>query len=378
MGKQNLKNKLLQNVYENPSNIGSFSSIYKLYKSAKTLDKNVTLKDVKKFLSTQDSYTLHKPSKKHFLTQHIIAPKPKVIICMDLLDVQNISEFNNGFRYLMLFVDVYSRYLTVIPIKNKTKESILVGLKTFFKIKDNYRYSRIYSDKESGLYSHLIQNFLTKIKKKVYTNTSQERKNALSEIFIRNLKRKMYKYMTHYNTNTYINALTDIVSSINNSSNRSFKDRSLTPKKLHEIKDKVFLQNQFKKMFYINEEKGKNDQSFGINDIVRIPRSEYTQSIFFKKYKILNSEELFRIIEIKKDRFPHLYILEDLGKERIHGSFYEKELIKSSLKNIYPIKILKTRFIKNSRQFYVTWLGYPSKFDEWISEKDIVTYNVKS
>ena len=54
---------------------------------------------------------------------------------MDLLDLKNISEFNENFNFLVLFVDVFSKYLTVIPIKNKSKESILLALKTFFEKK---------------------------------------------------------------------------------------------------------------------------------------------------------------------------------------------------------------------------------------------------
>ena len=116
-------------------------------------------------------------------------------------------------------------------------------------------------------------------------------------------------------------------------------------------------------MFYIRDNLKKKAQLFKVNDIVRIPRSEYTQSIFFKKYNILNSEELFKIVEIKKNRFPHLYTLEDLGKEKIEGSFYATELTPSSIKTFYPIKILKTRFKNNKIENFVTWLGYPSKFN---------------
>ena len=377
MVNQKRKFSILKTIYEKPSNIGSFSSVYKLYQSAKNINKTITLNDVKQFLTTQDSYTLHKPSKKHFITQKILAPRPYVIISMDLLDLKNISEFNENFNFLVLFVDVFSKYLTVIPIKNKSKESILLALKTFFEKKNNHRYSRIYSDMESGLYSNLVLQYLKKMKKRVYSNSSKERKNALSERYIKHLKQKLYRYMSHYNTHSYINVLQDIVSSINVSPNRSLKNKHLTPEKLHKIKDNEFLQKQFKNMFYINEKTIKNPQLFNIGDIVRIPRADYTQSPFFKKYKVLNSLELFKVIDVKKDRFPYLYILEDLGKERVKGSFYKNELTKSRLKNFYPIEVLKSRFKKNKKQYFVTWVGYPSKFNQWVLEKDIVEYNVK-
>ena len=44
-----------------------------------------------------------------------------------------------------------------------------------------------------------------------------------------------------------------------------------------------------------------------INDIVRIPKTEYTQNQFYKKFNVLNTEELFRITDIKKTD-THIYI----------------------------------------------------------------------
>ena len=63
MVNQKRKFSILKTIYEKPSNIGSFSSVYKLYQSAKNINKTITLNDVKQFLTTQDSYTLHKASK---------------------------------------------------------------------------------------------------------------------------------------------------------------------------------------------------------------------------------------------------------------------------------------------------------------------------
>ena len=62
----------------------------------------------------------------------------------------------------MYFIDVFSRKITVIPMKNKSKTSILLCLKDFFKREDNYKYSRIYSDLEAGLYSKLVKDYLDK------------------------------------------------------------------------------------------------------------------------------------------------------------------------------------------------------------------------
>ena len=114
-----------------------------------------------------------------------------------------------------------------------------------------------------------------------------------------------------------------------------------------------------------------------MNDIVRIPKTEYTQSQFFKKYNILNTEELFKIKQINRERFPYLYKLADLSNEDIKGSFYHAELVLSALKKTYPIKILKSKNTKFGKKYLVSWLGYSQKFNNWLAEKDIISYNEK-
>ena len=377
MKNKNIENLLLT-IYTDPANPGSFSSIKKLHEAAKKYDKNISISDIKLFLKNQLSYTLHFPTKKRFLTQKIISAKPKIIIGLDLIDMQKFSSFNNNIKYLMIFIDIFSKYITVLPLKNKTKHSIIDGLKTFFQMKDNHLYSRIYSDMESGLKSKLTTQFLKENRIHLYTNTSKERKNSITERAIRTLRNKIFRFMTHKNTNMYIHVLPNLVESLNNGQHTSLKNKNLTPKILHEIKNKDILKKQFQKMFAIKRDyKKKRHQSIKKNDIVRIPKTDYTQAHFLKKYNILNTEELFKVKDINRERFPYLYKLIDLSNDEIEGSFYRAELVPSALRKTYPIKILKTKETKSGKKYYVTWLGYGEKFNNWISEKDIITYNEK-
>ena len=42
------------------------------------------------------------------------------------------SKFNQGFRYLLLVIDIFSKYGWIIPLKNKTGEAVASALKTIF------------------------------------------------------------------------------------------------------------------------------------------------------------------------------------------------------------------------------------------------------
>ena len=94
-----------------------------------------------------------------------------------------------------------------------------------------------------------------------------------------------------------------------------------------------------------NENFNKKDPKFKVGDNVRISKYE---NIFDKGYTPNWSEEVFVINEIK-NIVPWTYIISDLNGEEITGSFYEKELQKTSQKEFRIEKVLK----RKGDKFYV-------------------------
>ena len=57
----------LEELYYNPEDTGSYAGVEILYQSAKMSGiKHVKRDHLKRFLSTQHSYSLHKPARRHF------------------------------------------------------------------------------------------------------------------------------------------------------------------------------------------------------------------------------------------------------------------------------------------------------------------------
>ena len=46
--------------------------------------------------------------------------------------MQLIGKFNKGFRFLLCFIDIYSKYAWVIPLKDKKGVSIVNAFQNFF------------------------------------------------------------------------------------------------------------------------------------------------------------------------------------------------------------------------------------------------------
>ena len=89
----------------------------------------------------------------------------------------------------------------------------------------------------------------------------------------------------------------------------------------------------------IDENFNKKDLKFKVGDHVRI--SKY-KNIFAKGYAPNWSEEVFVVSKIK-NTIPRTYIINDLGGEEITGSFYEKEMQKTSQKEFRIEKVIKRK-----------------------------------
>ena len=88
-----------------------------------------------------------------------------------------------------------------------------------------------------------------------------------------------------------------------------------------------------------NEVSNEKDPKFNVGDHVRI--SKY-KNIFAKGYTKNWSEEVFVVSKIK-NTVPWTYVISDLNGEPITGSFYEKELQKTSQEKFRIEKVIKRK-----------------------------------
>ena len=80
-------------------------------------------------VNSQLAKELHKPIIKNFKRRKVYSSFKDNIWDDDLADMQLISKYNKGIRYLLCAIDLFSRYAWVISLKNKKGESIVEGFK---------------------------------------------------------------------------------------------------------------------------------------------------------------------------------------------------------------------------------------------------------
>ena len=78
----------------------------------------ISRKQLKDWLSKQDVYSLHinKPARRHYKRSRVIVPGIDVQFQADLIDVQNLSQFNKGYKYLLTCRDIFSKNAWVVPL----------------------------------------------------------------------------------------------------------------------------------------------------------------------------------------------------------------------------------------------------------------------
>ena len=123
-------NELLYSLYYNLENETAYSSKNKIFNKAKSLNKSVTFKHVTDWFQKQYSPSIHKPIVKKIKRSKTFVKGPFEQFQIDLADLSNISKHNNNFKYLLFCIDIFTKYLFVVPIKSKHGINVATALES--------------------------------------------------------------------------------------------------------------------------------------------------------------------------------------------------------------------------------------------------------
>ena len=163
----------------------------------------------------------------------------------------------------MCFIDIFSKYAWVVPLKDKKGTSIANAFQKILKESDR-KPNKIWVDKGSEFYNSSFEKWLKDNYIEMHS-IYNEGKSVVAERFIRTLKTKIYKYMTSVSKNVYIDKLDDIVGEYNNTYHRTIKMKPV------DVNDNTYID--------FNKEVNDKDSKLKVGDHVRI--SEY-KNIFAK------------------------------------------------------------------------------------------------
>jgi integrase-like protein/chromodomain-containing protein len=348
-------NTILKSVYYDHKNPASFFSVINLYKEVKKYDPNITLNYVKDWLSGEFVYTLHKQVRKNFERNPIVVNNIDKQWEADLVDMQMFANKNNGYRYILTVIDVFSKYSWAKAIKTKNGISIVNAFKNI--LKDNRKPIFIRTDKGTEFLNNTVQKFFSSNSIKHFTSNDSKIKCAVVERFNRTLKSKMFKYFTSKGTRKYIDILKDLVNSINNSYHRSIKMR---PIDVNENNKNIVFKN-----LYLKPTKSTTKNKITQSSLVR---KQYNFNPFDKGYYPNWTDQIYEIDKIHIDRNKPFIKIKDDSSQRFYPE--QLQIVKP---NLYRVeKIIRTKGKSPNIKYFVKWLGYDHNYNSWINESDLV------
>jgi hypothetical protein len=173
-----------------------------------------TKKQVEEFVKSQKSYQLFQPQSKPVLLR-ITAPDVGYVQG-DLLDFSKYKGSNNGYSWILAVIDIASRYAWAIPLKNKTAEAVLEGLKQI-PAPTNWT-----SDNGSEFTNSKIKSWFADNNINVYyAAKGDHNKLGIIDRFSRTIRQKITKYMAANDTLNWSDAIGALISGYNNSVHRT-------------------------------------------------------------------------------------------------------------------------------------------------------------
>ena len=228
------------------------------------------------------------------------------------------AKQNNNYKYNLTVIDFFSKYGWCYPLKSKTSNEIINSFKDIFK-KSKRKSNFIQSDEGSEFTNKLVQNFFKDNNIKWYHTYNRDIRCSICERFNRTILNKIYKNFTSNNNTIWIKDLNKLVKEYNNSYHRTIRMKPIDASK--ESNENILRKNY-------NFKITNKEPRFSIGDKVIVSLLKNT---FEKGYTSNWFEEIFIIYDIKTSNV-HYYYLKYLNGEKLDGTFYQEELLKTNMK----------------------------------------------
>ncbi len=172
-------NEIISKIYNDPSGFGSLKTTLE---DARKIDKSITNEDVKKFFQEKVEQKKQIPGYNSF-----IAPYPNYEFQIDLFFITDVD--NQTYKVGMILIDIFTKYMVVVPIKSKSEGDVAAGLIEGLN-KMGEKPEIIYTDDEAALSSQAMQTYL---KEKNIKHVITRNHAWFAERAIKTFKQALYK-----------------------------------------------------------------------------------------------------------------------------------------------------------------------------------------
>ena len=265
-----------------------------------------------------EQYTLHSKTFKKYKRLKVNVSRRNEQWSIDLAEMKDLSNYNKQYKYILVCVDVYSRYAFARLLKKKSSKNVKEKFESIVRESGDYP-KKIQCD-EGTEFQGIKKDLANKHGFKVFHTFNREIKATHAERFIQTLKLMIRRTLSVVGGYRYEHFLQTIIEKYNESPHRGIFN--YTPKQLYVqgIKTKKTL---LLKQLLNGSTPTKNLLKKG--NKVRIARLKNNS---FEKSSLQRwTNETFVINKVYITD-PVTYTLKDLNNEEITGIFYREELQK--------------------------------------------------
>ena len=309
--------KTLSKIHHNPKNPSSLGGVERFLRRARQLHvSGATRQTVQEYLRSEQAYTLHRPARRRFTRNHTYVAGMDAQWQADLADMQGIARQNNGMRYLLTVIEVFSKFAWAVPVHSNDANAITSAFDQVLMAAHPRHPRRLQTDKEKEFFN---SDFLLLMKSNGIQHfaSESEQKAAVVERFNRIIKTRIWTYLYDRGSVRWVDVIQYLVKAYNCSHHRSIGKAPADVQKTDE--DRLWVRLYGDGDTYLKP-------PIPHEDMVRVSGKT---TIIDKGYMRNWTKEHFTVSQAvppRRGTKRRVYNLVDYNKEDVKNSWYTEEL----------------------------------------------------
>ena len=358
---------LNKEFYENHNYFGR-DRLFNLLRDKYGEEISPSRRQIAEFLKNQEINHLYHPSKGKPKEIKSSMTTPGKILGMDLLDLQKFQV--RGYKYLLNAIDMSSRYLYSVALKNKTDVEVLNGFKKIYNIS---KIKAVRSDNGSEFINDKFTDYLKKNGiKQILGEASKPQSNGMIERVNGVIKELIQKALEINEKFDWERNLNKLIDNINNSQHSITGYTPNDIQKAFKNNDKIVLDSAHDKELK-KKKSNISREVFEKGDLVRLytPSDKTRQSWSNEVYEIVRvykPKKSYSVYEYKVEGFPDRFKEEELLK--VVGEPQNKIM---KVEKFVISKLIKPVIQNNKIYYEVKWKNHK---DTTLEPRDVLLKDI--
>lgn len=339
----------IQQYYINPRTHGGRDKLFNYIKADKA---GISRAAIAHYLVRNEVHNTSQPLRKKVTVRPFVISGPNKHVQIDLFPMLKWGHHNNGYQYCLTYIDLFSKYVQLRPIKRKRAEDVRDALQDILTLVP--RPSVIGSDNGGEFKNAIVTDYLKSIGiKQIFSLSHTPESQAQVERQNRTTKAALYKLMRINDTRRWIDMLPAIEQNHNSSVQSTTKMRPIDifNRQLSEAEIKTISDRMLKRV------KVSKVPTFSVGDYVRISAltaaSERKKAKFRKSATNQNySTTIFQVYSVSKPdhqgQQPQYLLRSTETNRKWSKRFYGYQL----LKTVAPEQVIRTAEVKEQEEMH--------------------------